>query len=382
MRIEIPADEFKERIKKVQKLMGEANLDTVLAFSTECEPAYVRYFADYWPSFETTAVLIPASGEPALLIGPESLTYASSHSRIPHIIRLTDFRESSQPDYPGAKIPTWHDVFSEFPTKRLGIAGFHMFPQAIYANLKAALGEGEILEADDLVRKVTLIKSPAEIRCLKESARISELGFKAVLDKIRPGMTEVQVVAIATAAMLDAGAEAIGYPIWCCSGPNSIQAISRPTHRKIQKGEIVHVQIGAKVEGYSTSVARPVVLGECADEIRQFMQMGCDAENLTIELMRSGVRASDVAKQVHGFITERGYGDTILYGPAHGCGQMECEYPFVETNSKFVLEENMTFHADMFLASKKMGFRFEDCIVVGKEAAEELSSFRREVIIL
>ena len=112
------------------------------------------------------------------------------------------------------------------------------------------------------------------------------------------------------------------------------------------------------------------------------MQLGCDAENLTIELMRSGTRASDVAKQVHGYIKERGYGDTILYGPAHGCGQMECEFPFVETSSDIVLKENMTFHADMFLAKPDMGFRFEDCIVITKGAAEELSDFRREVIIL
>ena len=38
----------------------------------EAEPANVRYLADYWPSFETTGVLVPAEGKPCLLIGPES----------------------------------------------------------------------------------------------------------------------------------------------------------------------------------------------------------------------------------------------------------------------------------------------------------------------
>ena len=45
-------------------------------------------------------------------------------------------------------------------------------------------------------------------------------------------------------SMTAAGAECTGYPIWCCSGPNSDQAISRPTMRKIQCGEIV----GEKLE--------------------------------------------------------------------------------------------------------------------------------------
>ena len=93
----IQKSEFQERVKKVQKIMNRENIDSLIAFSHEAEPAYVRYFADYWPSFETTAVFIPASGEPALLIGPESLTYASSRSKISKILRLTDFRESAQP---------------------------------------------------------------------------------------------------------------------------------------------------------------------------------------------------------------------------------------------------------------------------------------------
>lgn len=170
-------------------------------------------------------------------------------------------------------------------------------------------------------------------------------------------MTEAQVIGIATAAMMENGAEAVGYSLWCCSGLYTIQAVSRPTNRKIEKGEPVYVQIGAKVSGYSISIARPLVIGTCTGEMRRFYQVGCDAENLTIKLMHSGIAVCDVAKKVHAFITEQGYGDTILYGPAHGCGQMECEWPFVETSSKLILEENMTFHADIFLANKKMGYR-------------------------
>ena len=182
--------------------------------------------------------------------------------------------------------------------------------------------------------------------------------------------------------MLSSGAEATGYPIWCCSGPNSIQAISRPTHRKVQTGEIIHFSVGAKVDGYSASIGRPIVLGKCPEETKRFLQVGLDAENMTIGLMRAGTPASDVAKKVHGFITEKGYGHAILYGPAHGCGQMECEFPFVETSSTLVLEENMTFMVDVFLGEKNMGFRWEDGIIIRNGAAEEISSYKRQLNIL
>ncbi len=380
--IAIPKTEFAARIAATCKVMAEHGLDALLAFSTECEPANVRYYADYWPSFETAAVLITADGRAALLIGPESRTYAAARSQVERIIQLMDFRESSQPDYPGSRLPTWRDVFAEFTVQRLGIAGWHMFPHTILAGLREALAGGTVVPADHVVRAVSIKKSPHELRCLREAARLSELGFKAVLEGIRPGLTECQLVGLATGAMLAAGAEATGYPVWCCSGPNSTQAISRPSQRRVQPGEIIHFSVGAKVAGYSASIGRPVVLGRCPDALRRFLQVGLDAENMTIDLMRAGTAAAAVAAKVHGFIREQGYGDAILYGPAHGCGQMECEYPFLETSSTYTLEENMAFMVDIFLGRQGQGFRWEDGIIVRNGPAEQLSSYRRELNIL
>ena len=374
--------EFGERIQRTQAAMAGSGLDAILAFSSESEPALARYYSDYWPSFETTAVLIPATGKPALLIGPESLIFASARTKIPTVLQLMDFRESSQPNYPGSKLPTWADVFKQYPADRLGIAGWHMFPHAIFCNLEKAFTGKAIVDADAVVRSVMITKSKAELDCLREAARITEIGLKAILDNIRPGLTEVQVAGLATAAMLNSGAEATGYPVWCCSGPNSRQAISRPTHRPIQTGEIVQVCVGAKVAGYSSSIGRPLVLGSCDQTLRRFLEVGHDAEEMTIGLLRAGTPASEVAKKVHGFIKDRGYGDTILYGPAHGCGQMECEYPFIETSSTFDLAENMTFNVDIFLSNSEMGFRWEDPVIVKNGEAEQLSSLGRGVNVL
>ena len=379
-----PQQEFDDRIARARAALAGTGLDAFLVFSTESEPAGVRYFSDYWPSFETAGVLIPREGDAALIIGPESLTYASARTRIPTVIQTMDFRESSQPDYPGSSHPDWKAILSRFGVKKLGITGFHMFPYTIMTNIASALGGiGNIVNADALLRPVTIKKSPLERECLRRCAKISEKGFEAILANIRPGMTEAELCGIATAAMLANGAEATGYPVWCCSGPNSDQAISRPSLRRVQEGEIIHFSIGAKLCGYSTSIGRPVVLGRCPDETRKFMQVGLDALNMTFDVMRAGVPAAEAAKKVHGFIRDKGYGDAILYGPAHGCGQMECEYPFLETSSTYVLEENMTFMGDIFLHRNGMGFRWEDGLIVRADGpAEQLSSFGRQINIL
>ncbi|MBR2438629.1 MAG: aminopeptidase P family protein [Lentisphaeria bacterium] len=375
--------EFADRIARAQAAIAPTDLDAVLVFSTESEPAGVRYFSDYWPSFETAGVLIPRSGEAALIIGPESLTFATSRSVLPNVIQVMDFRESSQPDYPGSTHPDWKKIFGMFNVKKLGITGFHMFPYTIMMNVIDALGGiDKIVDADALLRPVTMKKSPLELECLRKAAKISELGFKAILENIKPGMTEVELCGIATQAMLANGAEATGYPVWCCSGPNSNQAISRPTLRKVQCGEIIHFSIGAKVEGYSASIGRPVVLGKCPAEMKEFLQVGLDALNMTFDTVRAGVNAGAAATKIHDFIRSKGYGDAILYGPAHGCGQMECEYPFLETSSTYTLEENMTFMADMFLHRGDMGFRWEDGMIVKNGPAEQLSSYGRQLNIL
>jgi Xaa-Pro aminopeptidase len=165
--IRITNAEFKSRIGRIQDALKEKKLDGLLVFASEAEPANVRYLADYWPSFETTGVLVPAEGKPCLLIGPESLTFAKSRSRIPDIRRLMDFRESSQPEYPGSKLTQWRDLLGEFKIGKLGITGMAMLPYPIWNNISAVLGEGNVASEETIVPGMRIIKSPAELQLLR-----------------------------------------------------------------------------------------------------------------------------------------------------------------------------------------------------------------------
>ena len=73
---------IRDRVRKAQLAMAAEGVDILFAFANEAEPQFVRYLSDYWPSFETAAVMMGQKGEPVLLIGPESLTFASDRSRI------------------------------------------------------------------------------------------------------------------------------------------------------------------------------------------------------------------------------------------------------------------------------------------------------------
>ena len=115
---QIPLSEFQERVRKVQAELAKRGLDALLTFGNEAEPQFVRYFTDHWPAFETAGVAIPVEGEPLLLIGPESLTFAQSRSKITNIRQILEYRESAEPEYPGKALDTFQSVFDELSRGR------------------------------------------------------------------------------------------------------------------------------------------------------------------------------------------------------------------------------------------------------------------------
>ena len=381
----IPREEFAERVRKVQKAMAEQGYDLLLCYGNEAEPQYVRYFSNYWPSFETAGVLIPARGEAMLLIGPESFTYASDRTMIAEVRLLKAFRESSEPEYPGKKLDTFQSVFGEVmgdkPIVRFGVAGLPLMTIGVYEALREALGDVKVENANDIVNRIRMIKTENELACMRAAARITRETFDYVLENIKVGMTEQQVVGLALGKMHELGAERESYPLWVLTGQGSDQAISRPRNKAIQKGDLTFIQIGARVDGYASSIGRAVVFGKATEAQKRLIEVGYKAQADAIASLMPGIKACDVAQKHIDNVTAMGYGDWLLYGPFHGNGTMEGEAPWIETSADFVLEENMTFCADIFLGSSKehIGLRIEDVVCVKQGGAENLTNYPREL---
>ncbi len=381
----IPNSEFQERIERLQQLMQDNGYDFVLAYGNEAEPQYVRYLSDYWPSFETAGVLVPAQGEAYLLIGPESYTYAKDRSRLPQIRLLKAFRESSEPEYPGKPLDTFQSVFNEMnggkAIKRFGVAGYPLMTIGVYKALCESLSPYGILpeKADELVNRLRMIKTPNELACMRKAAEITHKTMDYVLEHVKVGMTESQVVGLALGKMHELGAERESYPLWVLTGDGSDQAISRARHKVIEKGDLTFLQIGARYQGYASSIGRPVVFGKATDEQRSLIEAGYVTQETVISALRAGTPAKEVALLHKETLKKLGYEDYFLYGPFHGNGLMEGEAPWVETSSEYLLEENMTFCADIFLGSheKKYGLRIEDVVRVTKDGAENLTNYPR-----
>jgi len=377
--------EFAERGERLQALVGEQALDALLVNASESDFANVRYLCDYWPVFEFAGVVVPPTGPLALLIGPESETFARDRSRIGRIHQLIEYRESADPAYPDIEVDSYRSVFEEVGVpapRRIGIAGSFATNYLMLESLRAAFPEAELVRADALLTQLRAIKSEAELDCLRAAFRISEEAIGCVLEAIKPGMTELQVVGVAQEAIYQRGAEYEGMVQYVMSGPNSRHAISRASHRTLRAGEVVQLNISARVAGYSSGVGRPIALGRLRPDQRDILEFGLEAHHLTASWLRAGETASDIAKRYRRLFSERGRDDLYLYGPCHGLGLIEVEPPWMEETSDYPLQENMTFQIDTFVVNDEFGARWENGARITHDGIEPFSDQRMEVLEL
>ncbi len=383
--------EFEQRIINVQNKMKEKDLDILLAYGNEAEPQYVRYFANYWPSFETAAVLIPKEGEPFLVIGPESETFAQRTSKISNIRRVLHLRESSEPDYPGSDLATFDSIMSEvkdstdLEINNVGIAGYSLITKVVYDAFEKSVKEftnNVISRQDELVNELRIIKTEDEIACLEYAYDIAKHAMDKVVNSIEVGMTENQLKGIALNEMFSRGAESEGYPFWIISGEGSNQPVARIRDAVIKDGDIIQIQVAARYEGYVSTLGRPVVVGELNDYQKNLISAGYKVQKAILDIAKPGLNAKKISDVHFEVLKDLGYEDHILYGPVHGTGLMENEHPWVEEHSDYVLEEGMTFCTCLYLGDneKNIGIRVEDGFIITKDGAKLLTDYKRELI--
>ena len=275
-RVCIPEQEYRERIAKAAERIREKGLDAMLVSSTESDYANARYFSGFWPLFERAGVLIAANGKAALLVGPESALFARDFSRMDNIFVMKEFRESADPSYPELHADTFQDVFQKLGVTgkhiRIGLGSYVECTLPIYEGLKNAYPEAEISLCNDIMVDLRKIKSANELACIQEGFRIIELATDEVIRKLRPGVTELEMVGVAQRVIYENGAEYEGLPMYVFSEQSTRHAISRPQYRTIEKGDIVQLNLSAKIDGYSPSIGLPVVMGKLEGERRRIVE--------------------------------------------------------------------------------------------------------------
>ncbi len=376
-RICIPDHEYQERRQRAAVLMRDRGLDALIVNGNEADYANPRYFSGFWPVFERAGVAINQAGDGALMVGPESGLFARDFGRIADIFVMAEYRESADPSYPHMRMATYHDVFDclriHGENLRIGVASILDTNVVIWESLKASFPKAELVDARDVMVALRSIKSESEIACLREAARITRIATDEVIRVLRPGVTELQMVGVAQAAVYANGAEYEGLPMYCFSQRSTKHAISRSSYRTIERGDIVQLNLSAKVDGYSPAIGIPVSMGPLTGEKREIVEFVLEMHRWTEGQLAVGVQARDIAIRFEQLFREKGHEAAYVYGPCGGLGLVEVEAPWMETTSDYRLQPNMTFQIDTFGVGSDFGVRWEKPVAVRDGGIELLS---------
>lgn len=382
----IPAEEFRERAQRLQAMMQAQGMQACLIYGDEYRKENLRYMSNYWPLFERGAAVVPQSGEPIIIAAPEGEQLCREMAAWSDIRLLQEFTCVTVPDtieYPQANYASLGAIFAGLraagPLTRIGIAGLQDIPEPLMATIRAAAGDAELADAGGLLYELRMNKSVHEVACLQEAARIADAGYRRMIEEVRPGMTELELAALAYGECTRQGAEFMPF-IVLATGARVDTIIGRPTRKAIDDGDMVMAAIAVQYEGYVATVGFPFVAGTMSDGQRQFIDILVDAEEAALAELKPGVPMGQLVRAVKERFASYDVTEYDLYPPMHGCGLAEAESPYPDERSEVRFTAGMTVNTDVSLFGHPHGSnRIEESLLVTDSGYESMSALVRQL---
>jgi Xaa-Pro dipeptidase len=203
-----------------------------------------------------------------------------------------------------------------------------------------------------------MIKSTEEQAFLREAGRRTSLAIAATHKRLSRGMTESEVANILEQEFLRLGVHGDGLVQF---GPSSALPHGGPGDRRLAAGNVVLIDAGCRVRGYTSDVTRTVSFGTPSDEVRKVYAVVERAQLAGIEAVKAGTAAETVDRAARRVIEDAGYGAFFTHRLGHGLGMDGHEPPYlVRGNAAPLIPGNtVTIEPGVYLPGK-FGVRIED----------------------
>ena len=231
-----------------------------------------------------------------------------------------------------------------------------------------------LIPTTGVVEELRRYKDASEISLIRQAVEVSDDAFRWVLDRLVPGITEREVALDLEMRMRLSGAEAASFPPIVGSGPLSAHIHHSPSARPFEKGDLILLDLGARVDGYCSDLTRTVVLGAASEEQSALYAVVLEAQEAAIGQVAPGVDAAYVDRRARQVIADAGHGDRFAHGLGHGVGLDIHEAPTLKKISDDVLGSGdvVTIEPGVYLDGEG-GIRIEDCVLVTERGCEVLS---------
>ncbi len=197
------------------------------------------------------------------------------------------------------------------------------------------------------------IKSPYELKIMREAGRINAEALAGVVALVKPGVTTAELNEAFEAVQKNYDVFSpfkdypgpYPYPASVCTSVNDELVHGIPNDRKLVEGDIVSIDGGTVFQGFVGDMSVTVPVGEVAPETRRLINVTKQALEIAIAKMVPGNTTGDIGFAVQTFVEENGFYITRTY-TGHGVGRKMHEGPQVPNYGKagrgMKLREGMT----------------------------------------
>jgi Xaa-Pro aminopeptidase len=239
----------------------------------------------------------------------------------------------------------------------------------------------DLVPTHGVVETLRAVKDERELEALRRACAITDRVFERLLEIPFAGRMEREVAWDLTRLFHEEGGRPPSFESIVGSGPTGSRPHARAGDRVIGAGELVVIDTGTTVDGYTSDYTRTFATGPLDGEAKEAYEVVLRAQQAALEAIRpglSGVEADALARAV---VDESRFSGAMGHGLGHGLGLEVHEAPRLATESSDVLEPGnvVTVEPGVYL-SGRFGVRIEDDVLVTADGIENLTGFRRDLV--
>ena len=254
---------------------------------------------------------------------------------------------------------------------------------AEYAKAVESFGAESLAMTHDVVVGLRAVKTDAELNRLRAAQAVTDAAFLHIVGFMRPGMTEREVQLELESFMLRHGGEGLAFSSIVATGANGADPHAIPGKTRLEAGQCVVMDFGAKAFGYCSDMTRMVFLGSPDERMADAWRVLREANEAVESLLRPGITGKEAHELAEQKLAEGGYGGRMGHGLGHGVGIDIHEQPVLNPRNEapLVAGNVVTVEPGIYLPGE-FGMRLEDCGVVTQDGYEVCSQLGHEMVII
>jgi Xaa-Pro dipeptidase len=349
MALHFSKPEFAGRMERLAAAMTERKLDCMLLFSQESMYWLTGYDTFGFCFFQ--CLVVKRDGTMTLLTRSPDLRQARHTSIIENIVIWTD-REGHDPTADLHKLLGDMDLVGASFGIEYGTAGLNAKNGvALEGRLKSF---GQLRDATDLIPRLRMIKSKAELAHVKKAGELADAALDAAVKLAKAGTDEGTILAAMHSAIFEAGGDYPGNEFIIGSGRDALLCRYKAGRRKLSKSDQLTLEWAGTWAHYHAAMMRTIIIGkpshrhielyEAAREALVQCRNALTVGNRISDVFDAHAKVLDAAGMARHRLNACGYSLGATFSPSW------MDAPMIYADNSMVIEENMVMFLHMIIA--------------------------------